>query len=419
DISVDSLEEEFNRKVIVKQVSEENVDTILVPFYEKDVLIKIPKDRKRKQKIDNGNMQGNIDKQKKETQQKNYLVNKDRQKAKCATYLEIFRKQFTTKCVEKMPEKDEIRSLSPEFGDTERESIGEDNNPVSEFFNTESYNEIYYAKLMNSDVPQNFDNSYEDDYRFTDDIRSKSPDELADNNFRSISEVSQPRRRMRRNTVQPIQNVKLGGLGPDMEKIKPRLERARSLQRYSEKVRMENRLKIYKKSVQAEAEKKIEKELSARHRDSSKDCKNEDNASYLVNKTKQEKAPKGLKSVLPYKSKSAGIQKNTERCDEKDQMTKRTKKGNKNDRTKKDTNAGKCNGKVEYERDVQVKVRSATRAKPSITGTEHAEDVPPVQINFMVNVGRVRPSSTLKTLEEKHRMYQEQVKAFNIGQNNM
>ncbi|XP_037302782.1 uncharacterized protein LOC119193273 [Manduca sexta] len=353
DISVDSLEEEFNRKVIVKQVSEENVDTILVPFYEKDVLIKIPKDRKRKQKAT-----------------KNYLVNKDRQKAKCATYLEIFRKQFTTKCVEKMPEKDEIRSLSPEFGDTERESIGEDNNPVSEFFNTESYNEIYYAKLMNSDVPQNFDNSYEDDYRFTDDIRSKSPDELADNNFRSISEVSQPRRRMRRNTVQPIQNVKLGGLGPDMEKIKPRLERARSLQRYSEKVRMENRLKIYKKSVQAEAEKKIEKELSARHRDSSKDCKNE------------------TMPLIYY-------------------------------RTKKDTNAGKCNGKVEYERDVQVKVRSATRAKPSITGTEHAEDVPPVQINFMVNVGRVRPSSTLKTLEEKHRMYQEQVKAFNIGQNNM
>ncbi|CAH1638575.1 unnamed protein product [Spodoptera littoralis] len=299
NISLDSLETQFKRKNFVKgRKTDENVDTILVPFYEKDVLIKVPKDQKRKQNNSSNKYKAN-EKFKNELSQTSYLVNKEREaRLKRPTYLEMFRKQFTPNHIGKKRDKNEIRSLSPEFGDTERESIGDDaNNPIPEFYNTESYNEMYYEKLLCRDLQNYIDNSFEDheeELRFTEDMVSK-PDDIRDDspdNLKSVSEITNPRRNVRRATIEPIPNVKLGGLGPDLEQIKPRLERARSLQRYSEKVRMENRLKIYKKTYQTQPEKKIERETSAKHKEPRKEPPKKEQE-----ENKREKCREGTEAV--------------------------------------------------------------------------------------------------------------------------
>lgn len=428
NISLDSLENVFKKESKQKSPpSEDNVETILVPFYENDVLIKVPKDQKKKQKQDS-HLRRDKD------ISNSYLIKKDVKKVKRTTYLEMFRKQFapTNGEKKKVIEKD-IRSISPEYGDTERESIGEDDsNPIVEFFNTESYNELYYDRILNQDMENYLENSFEEGLRFTENLRSRSPEDSIDidNNLKSASEISQPRRQ-RRATVQPIQNVKLGGLGPDMEKIKPRLERARSLQRYSEKVRMENRLKIYKRSVQADIEKKAEREMSARRRDSAKEIKDDQNASYLINKSIDDKNSSGRKVHL--KAKSAGIQRIRDRIREKELL--------KDERSKKTANEGetvaqqekekkKSQAKSKMEKDRKSldtdneskfqSVKSSARNRGINTDKQlEGKEIPPVQISFMVNVGGIRPSSALRSLEEKHKMYQEQVKAFTMDSNNV
>lgn len=428
NISLDSLET-FKRKPSTKtRVSEEKVDTILVPFYEKDVLIKVPKDQKRKQNNTGNKYLRLKEKLNKEMSQANsYLVNKDRDKTKRPTYLEMFRKQFTPNQGDRRKDNNEIRSLSPEFGDTERESIGDDaNNPVPGFYNTEPYNELYYEKLLHRDLQSYLDNSYddqEDDIHFAEEMNSK-PDDICDdnpdNNLRSVSEISNPRR-LRRATVEPIQNVKLGGLGPDIEKIKPRLERARSLQRYSEKVRMENRLRIYKKTYQTEVEKKVERDVSVKRtatakEGSSKERHEEVSASYLVNKSINEKSSKTLKT--PYlKSKSADVQRIRERNAEKERQKQLQQQSatKKNDASVQKTETRKIEVKPDVHKlrsEARTKVRTKSSSRNKGINTEADSSVPPVQISLMVNLGGARPSSALRSLEEKHRMYQEQVKAF-------
>ncbi|KAM3966362.1 uncharacterized protein ACR2FA_012672 [Aphomia sociella] len=426
NISLDSLEADFKEKATLKdEVSSENVDTILVPFYEKDVLIKIPKGQTRKQK------QENDSNTKKETRLSNYPVNKDRdnRKSRRGSYLEMFRKQFSANGNESKNNDQEIRSISPEVGDTERESIDEGiNNPVSEFYNTECYNEIYYDRLLNQEINNYLDNSFEDELRLPDNIKSKPPQRTGDDNFKSISEVSQPRRRLRRATVEPINNMKLGGLGPDMEKIKPRLERARSLQRYSEKVRMENRLKIYKKSVQEDIERKAEKDLSGKRQciEMSKDY----NISYLVNKSPPEKVSKITRQIYHSKSKSAGAQKTRERCKEKLQLKEKLKSDNRlrenekqksvfqETRSRKPLKTEKDSDKTTNDIDTKVRVKSSGRSKGVNTEIGAINLHPPVHISFLVDVRGVQASSALKQLEEKHKMYQEQIKAFITGKNN-
>ncbi|CAH2245506.1 jg8734 [Pararge aegeria aegeria] len=287
NISLDSLELESKKKSSPRD-TDKIVETILVPFYEKDVLIRITKGNKKQQKATK-----KLSKRDtyvgEEQQCRGYLMNKNYQIGKKTSYLEMFRKQFSSNINQKMSkDPNEIRSISPEFGDTERESFGEDynNNVVTEFYNTEAYNEMYYEQLMNQELEQYLNYSFEDGLYFNGDIGSKSQEDIDDNNLRSISEVSRPRHR--RTTAPISQNIQLGGLGPDMENIKPRLERAKSLQRYSEKVRMENRLKFYKKETEAENEKKqAEKENSAKRQGSSNIKSKEQKgkkSSYLVDK---------------------------------------------------------------------------------------------------------------------------------------
>ncbi|CAG9794003.1 unnamed protein product [Diatraea saccharalis] len=413
NISLDSLEHNFNRNTKLKCDSpsdDNNIDTILVPFYEKDVLIKVNKVHKKKI------LEEREHRSRKDTHSRSsYLVKRDVKKDKRSSYLEKFRKQFTIHHnVGKKEEEHEIRSLSPEFGDTERESFGEeDNSPVNEFYETEAYNEMYYDKILNSELENYSEHSFDAGLNLDDD-KSQSADE---NNLKSISEVSQPRRRMRRATVQPLHNMKLGGLGPDMEKIKPRLERARSLQRYSEKVRMENRLKIYKKSLQIELEKRTNANNSARQRCSSKDSpKVEQNASYLVNNSIENGTSKIVKKS-EIKPKSANMKRN-----EKYQIKNEVKKHGNNKQSAhthetktnalQHSNSNQYNKKVEDDRNINItkSVRSSARSRGINTDKEKTgDDVPPVQISFMVNVGGVRPSSALRTLEEKHKMYQEQI----------
>ncbi|KAH9635395.1 hypothetical protein HF086_017644 [Spodoptera exigua] len=419
NISLDSLETQFKRKKSVKgRMTDEDVDTILVPFYEKDVLIKVPKDQKRKQNNTGNRYLRANEKLKKEPSQTSYLVNREKEtKHKRTTYLEMFRKQFSPNHIDKKKDKNEIRSLSPEFGDTERESIGDDaNNPIPEFYNTESYNEMYYEKLLCRDLENYIDNSFEDqeeELRFTDDMVCK-PEDICDDgpdNLKSVSEVTNPRRNTRRATIEPMTNVKLGGLGPDLEQIRPRLERARSLQRYSEKVRMENRLKIYKKTCQTQPEKKVERETSAKQKESRKEpAKKEQqedvSLSYLVNKSINEKGNKPKRNPY-FKSKSADVQRIRERNAEKEKLQKElTAK-------KKEMVDQKLDSKQKVEtKPEKGKLKQKSSSRNMGINTESSSEVSPVQISFMVNVGGVRQSSALQSLEEKHRMYQEQVKAF-------
>ncbi|KAI5637152.1 hypothetical protein NE865_10202 [Phthorimaea operculella] len=424
NISTDSLERNRQQPPTKNEEnSDENVDTILVPFYENDVLIKVPKIQKKVKK--------SIPKSKKEDVP-NYLINKNKKKSN--SYLEMFRRQFSSPTREPERTKDdyEVSSLQPEFGDTERESIGDDNgNPVEEFFNTESYNEMFYEKLLNQDMIDYLDDSMDQILALHDnEVTSKSheDEECIEDNLRSVSEVTPPRRRSRYRTAEPIPNVKLGGLGADMERIRPRLERARSLQRYSEKVRMENRLRIYKKSV--EADKRTSREPSAKRQGSAKepnDAAKDQNPSYLLNKVEEQKV-NIIKKVYESKCKSANaklremtkgkrINKQTEEekvknvnergdrenCNEKKRQTRARKTMEKN------------SDKDPKGRETRPRVKSTARSQG--VNTEGSSLMPPVQISFMVNVGGVRPSSALKTLEEQHRMYQEQVKAFTLDNN--
>lgn len=419
NISVDSLDGEFHRKSSIVNGSDENIDTILVPFYEKDVLMKVPKEQKNKRSSNRQSFRDGMV----ETQS-SYLVNKHR--ARRTTYLEMFRKQITPhQNLKNAFTNHEIRSISPEVGDTERGSINDEpNNPITDFYNTESYNEIYYEKLMTQDIENFMNNSYEE-IQYADDRRGndKSPHDLLIENLRSVSEVTQPHRRARRATIDPpLDNVKLGGLGPDMETIKPRLDRAKSLQRYSEKVRMENRVKIYKKSVQVENELKVERDRSiSRPQKSGSDRshtkrttneKDDPNASYLMNKGTEKQQASQIFSKL-YCSKSADVKKSkaevTKPMLSKEKPMSRPKNDNFPTSSK--------DKKIHISDSHQARAKSNTKNKR--INTDKGRDVPPVHINFMVNVGGVRPSSALRTLEEKHRKYQEQVKAFKMENGNM
>ncbi|XP_059053710.1 uncharacterized protein LOC131847997 [Achroia grisella] len=428
NISLDSLEADF-KKTAIKQdgLAIENVDTILVPFYDKDVLIKIPKGQSRKQKQESGNLV------KKETHYINsYLVNKERdnKRIRHVSYLEMFRKQFSAKDTEKRNNMQEIRSISPEFGDTERESISEViDNPATEFYNTECYNEIFYDRLINPELINYLDNSFEEDLRFTEKLNNKSPEDVGEDNFKSVSEVFQPRRRLRRATVEPVPNLKLGGLGPDIEKIKPRLERARSLQRYSEKVRMENRLKIYKKSVQDDIDRKAEKDFSIQHQ-RIKISKEDENTSYLVNKSSTNKTSR-VSKIYYSKSKSAGADKIRDRSKDKllqtNEKSKLSNKSHNNEkqnpdcpetRLKNSLRTGKTNAKITNVNDTNYRVKSTDKSKGINVDIRTLNSQPPVHISFLLNIGGIRPSSALQQLEEKHKMYQEQIKAFTMENNN-
>ncbi|CAG9561392.1 unnamed protein product [Danaus chrysippus] len=409
DISLDSLEigQKKNSSAKVKK-SRENVDTILVPFYEKDILIKVPKGNKN-QPINIRKSKENNDKSK-NSQMRSYLMNKYSKKDKKTSYLEAFRKQFSSNfSTVQNKNEDEIRSISPEFGDTERESIenGIDNNCEGEFYNTESYNEIYYEKLMNRELKQYFDDFMGDELQLNVDIERKSTEDTNIDNLKSVSEVSQAQHHARRTTVPPIQNVHLGGLGPDMENIKPRLERARSLQRYSEKVRMENRLRIYKKSVETDKEKRAERLTSSKQREAperiSREPK-ENKTSYLVNRTEQEKSS-ATKKI--YKSKSADVQKKRK---EKSFMEKKSNKNDVNIIKEEDKRNTEPSCMESPKASSRIKSSARTRTKPE--EKPNNSEVAPVHISFLVNVGGVRPSSALRALEAQHRVYQEKVKAL-------
>lgn len=431
NISLDSLESNIHRKPSIKGNPNDNVATILVPFYEKDVLIKVPKDKKRRQNNSGNKYQANERMKRELLQSTGYLVNKDRErKPKQNTYLEMFRKQFAPNHIEPNKDRTEIRSISPEFGDTERESIGEDaSHPVPEFYNSEPYNEMYYEKILCRDLDRYLDNSYDEDHEeelhleFNENLTTK-PDQIRDpspENLRSVSEVTNSRRRARRATVEPIQTVKLGGLGPDMEQIKPRLERARSLQRYSEKVRMENRLKIYKKTCQ-QIDKKIERESSANRskepvkEPSNKGRQEDERPSYLVNKSNKEKTAKTANS--PYcKAKSANGQRIRERTAVKEQREKSASKKDHVNQKAEPKQKVETNPEVKLQRKSKERAKSSSRSKG--INTESECEVSPVQISFMVNVGGLPQTSILRTLEEKHRMYQAQVKSFMENNNGM
>lgn len=422
-LSADSLDLSRRRKGVGKQKSsDENVETILVPFYENDVLIKVPKSHKKNQNANKN------DKLKKDVQP-NYLVNKNN--VKRSTYLEMFRRQFSPGRAKESAYKEcDVNSLMPEFGDTERESIDEESNNenVSEndYYNTESYNELYYERILQQDAAIYLDNSLEQALAFNAEIISKSSEEADGNNLKCTSEVGPVRRRSRTATAQPIPNVKLTGLGPDLEKIKPRLERARSLQRYSEKVRMENRLKIYKAKIQADEQKdydvRITRALSARR--SAKSAKDRvASPSYLVNKGEDKK---NITTKKMYQSKSANIHKNKNEAKEKhEEEVNRSNNRigenfNKEKVSRVTTNIRKVVDKDKKKecKPAEAKGKSFKLLSGRKTTANTSADkkstaiVPPVQISFLVNVGGVRPSSALRKLEEKHRMYQEQVKAF-------
>ncbi|KAJ2943655.1 hypothetical protein O0L34_g16767 [Tuta absoluta] len=426
NISTDSLERSRQKPPTKNEEdSDESVDTILVPFYENDVLIKVPKTLKKVKKRDPKH-----DKSKKEDVP-NYLVNKNKKKSN--SYLEMFRRQFSSPTREPERTKDdyEISSLQPEFGDTERESIGDDTgNPVEEFYNTESYNEMFYEKLLNQDMIDYLDDSLDQVLALEDnEVTSKSnEDECDEDNLRSVSEVTQPRRRSRYRTAEPIINVKLGGLGADMERIKPRLERARSLQRYSEKVRMENRLRIYKKSV--EADKRTSREPSAKGQDSEmgpKESADDQTPSYLLNKVEEQKV-NIIRKVYESKCKSANAKLREitkgNRTNKETEVEKVKKKNEKGDRDNTNEKYRQTRSRKTIEKNAdreskmkETKPRVKSTARSLGVNTEASSAMPPVQISFMVNVGGIRPSSALKTLEEKHRMYQEQVKAFTLENN--
>lgn len=417
-MSLDSLEENFKQKASIKnEYVDENVDTILVPFYEQDVLIKVPKAQRWNHNTD--------DRKSTSKPVKNYLINKRTINPPRVSYLEVFRKKNNLKLDDDTPLEQDIRSLSPEVGDTERESIGDDTNyPVSnDFHNTESYNEMYYAKLLEKERNQYLDNSFEFEHRLTEDNDNKSVSEK--DNLRSVSEASLPKRVShstdRRATIEILHNVKLGGLGPDMEKIKPRLERARSLQRYSEKVRMENRVKIYKKSIELEKEKKTERQSSAKQSNKIENQQVEcaTKSSYLVKKNKEKKSFLKTRGGFRFSddtqnSKNYLNEKDKYKKDKIDKVHNVYQSKSKETKTKLNNIDHKARAKNQEEHELGKK---SVQYK-TIQMVDKTDDVPPVHISFMVNFSGVRPSSALKKLEAKHKMYQEKVKTYTSEKNN-
>ncbi|CAK1544947.1 unnamed protein product [Leptosia nina] len=414
NFSLDSLETDLKNNPIPKITTpEENMETILVPFYEKDVLIKVPRLSKEKKRDKKNN------KTKKESEPKSYLVNKNVQQNKKSSYLDLFRKQFIEHTVCKKKQTTEIRSMSPQVGDTEIGSIEDEvnQNNSSDFYNTEAYNDVYYEKLINQDMEFYLDQSLEE-LQFSQDLEYKSQDEME--NLKSVSEVSQRREHRRRATVQPMHDMKLGGLGPDTENIRPRLERARSLQRYSEKVRMENRLRIYKKAVEEESKKNLERQASTSKPGSAKKNVNNDDHtnSYLVNKSMKEKSSV-IKKIYHGKSRSASVQ--NQRAREKPTNNKmsaaadeqKTRKSNTARNSGSVRNMNKTDSNSNNGND---KRRSKGTDKGNNTDNDNqytVKKVQPVEISFLVNIDTgLRPSSALRKLEEKHRLYQEKVKAF-------
>lgn len=408
NLSVDSLEAGHNdTSNRADKTSDDNVDTILVPFYENDVLIKVPKDKKVTQKKKETN------KRSKPSRLPTYLANKDRNKN--SSYLNIFHKQIEKNTQKKTQPQDknecEISSVYPEFGDTEPESICETDCAsarIAEFCNSEPYNELFYEQLLSQQICNILNASQEDEeLRFA--------EGLEENSLRSVSEISQRRRTRRGPFVPPQNNCRLGGLGPDMEAIKPRLERARSLQRYSEKIRMDNRLKIYRNLVTHDTEIEITPTTKRNStKEKSQSARKESNTSYLVNKTQTSKLKAGKQVSDQKKTKPAEANRgslpsrenqnedrSSRRSDILTQVGQEVLKRRTQNEEKKKVDEPKID-----------KVKSISKAINTEADSTDAE-IPPVQISFMVNLkGGLRSSSALRSLEEKHRMYQEKVKAY-------
>ncbi|XP_063535338.1 uncharacterized protein LOC134745276 [Cydia strobilella] len=410
NISADSLEENFKNKTsLVDTNSDDNVETVVVPFYEKDVVMKVPKDIKRvkQEKIKPKT------KVKREQKASSYLVNKNMQSKRSGTYLEKFRNQFLANYVDNKQNEPEIRSISPEVGDTDRGnlSFGDEGqgNPVEEFHDTEAYNEIYYANLLQREVANYSDTSSVEDVCFNDDLENKS----AEDNLKSVSEVSQPRRPLRRVTLEPNVNVKLGGLGPDLESIRPQMMRTRSLQRYSDRVREANRVSIYKKTVtenkQSDMECELKLERKSTHRTPTRRV-TEEKVSYLVNKSSEKTVQELRKS---YVSKSTNPNKTSEVQEKDGEHSKRKSAGKKALEKLRHRNKPAHDVNVEKRTkndSIEVRVKSGTKTiKTEIKPNNN--EVPPIHISFLLNVEN-SSGNALKNLEEKHRRYQEMVKQY-------
>lgn len=414
DISADSLE--MNEDVKKNNIQKDNLQTILVPFYEKDILIKIPKEHKN---VQPNKVRKTKNKSKEETA--SYLINNDKYRSKRhPSYLEAFRKNHPELQDEKKIES-EVGSLYPEVGDTERSSFEEyTNNAINEFPNTESYNELFYEKLLNEHlcISSSLENI------FNNDLDCRSNKSCNENDFKSISEVSRRQTRTYTRKSHPVPTLKLGGLGPDMEKIRPTLERARSLQRYSEKVRMDNKVKIYKKSTQKESERLtiikdmkdaiiIKQEFTkTKHRDET-----EDEKSYLINKKVKEKKVLG--------QCNSGDGKNIKSTNTNIQKDQKTKSNHKEHILKVKKNVGKgikkSDKKIENIKNIygdNTICKSACKNKTMKT-TERTDSPFDTRINFLVNIRGVPPhSNALQSLEEKHKLYQEKVKDYTTSLNN-
>ncbi|XP_041987359.1 uncharacterized protein LOC121739100 [Aricia agestis] len=395
-LSLDSLESDRKDKK-AKEIHPTSGDKILVPFYEKDVLVEIDKSQMR---IFNRkhNRPNDINDRKPETEIKSYLVNKNTNKSRKPSYLEALRRKFPLEFTQDNKNLEEIRSISPEFGDTERDSISdEETSPNHDFYETEAYNDIYYEKIMNQEVADAFDKNLEEVKRTQD--TNPFNDYIIDN-LRSISELTQPRRRSRRASVEPVPNIRLGGLGPDIENIKPRLERAKSLQRYSEKVRMENKLKIYKKSHRDTSKSQKGSTGTQKVNLSDKNVQKENGPTYLVKKSLP-----GSK-IIHEKSKSANARNGRTDCDS-------TGDGNSNESNQiciKDR-------KSFIKKDLVVRGTSAqkhikTTFKEAKKNDKNSSDTKGNEVSEKTT--ETPNFDALKSLEEKHRMYQERVKQFQI-----
>lgn len=418
DMSLDSLEID---RVKNRSNINRNLKTILVPFYERDVLIKIPKDR-QKSNMNSESKKSACNKISNDANSRvSYLVNYNKEKKKASTYLEKFRMKFPQLQTDNKKDS-EVGSLYPEYGDSERESIHDDTkSPRIDFYNTEPYNEIFYDKILNEQYySSSVDNSIDEDINVEDCLQTPNI-----NNLKSVSEVN--RRQSRK--MQPLPNTtKLGGLGPDMEKIRPRLERARSLQRYSEKVRMDNRVKIYKSNLQAESDKKMEQNKKVNSAKKQRADTNKtrnvtsiyEKASYLMNKTVTKKEESTTIGKISFnKTKTGNIYvtdaKNTNKTDKIEKVFE--KKLVKNKEQEKPKSAFSKQKNIDQsKRGNRCKSRCSDKTIESKNAAINTDSLnSPVQINFHVNVGSVggvRPSSALRRLEEKHRMYQERVKDF-------
>ncbi|XP_063382030.1 uncharacterized protein LOC134668514 [Cydia fagiglandana] len=409
NISTDSLEENFkNKSSLVDTNSDDNVETVVVPFYEKEVVMKVPKDIKR---VKQGKMKPKT-KVKKEQNAASYLVNKNMQSKRSSTYLEKFRNQFLPHYVDNKQNEQEIRSLSPEVGDTDRGDLSlsdeEQGNPVEEFRDTEAFNEIYYDNLLQREVANYSDTSSVENVGFNYVLENQSPEDL-----KSVSEVSQPRRPLRRVTLEPNVNVKLGGLGPDLESMRPNMMRTRSLQRYSDRVREANRISIYKKTVTENKQSDMECELKSERK--STHCTptrrvTEEKVSYLVNKSSEKTTQVLRKSHV---SKSTKPNKTTEEQASDGEHSKRKSAGKKAFEKLRHRYKSAYDGHPEKRKNndsIEVRVKSGSKTiKTQIKPANN--EVPPIHISFLVNVEH-STGNALKNLEEKHRRYQEMVKQY-------